>query len=377
MKKLAVVVGRFQPVHKGHMRDVLVPAYDGADHVLILLGSSNRAPSPKNPFSPDTRAQLVAEAYQSTGRPVKEIGGLPKVQFRPLFDFSHNLNMWLEEVQHHVGKYQTALEEAYEEEVEVTLYGTKKDGTSFYVDLFPQWNLELGKPNQVDIYSATNVRRSLYLGNDNFRDLVPDNVAGMLIGWRDDSDADPEEMGTFQWCSRENAFYDSYGVPYREFARKVGHGYIGNTVDGIVFNRGRVLLVKRGRNPGKGLWAIPGGYVNDDETFFSACLREVREETKFKLSRGWLKAERLYDNPGRSLKGRVVTYGYGFSVPAQVDDDPITHSQRILGIEGGSDAKLAKWVPMSDLRQKEEFIRGMFEDHWDIVTDMYSRIEGN
>lgn len=376
MKKLSVIIGRFQPVHTGHMRDVLVPAYDESDHVLILLGSANRAPSPKDPFSPSYRADLIRAAYRSYERPVEKKWGLPKVQFRPLYDYSYNLNMWLEEVQEIVGRYAQALSETYGEEFEITLYGTKKDQSSFYVDLFPQWKQVLGEPNQVGRYSATNVRRSLYLEEEGFADLVPTEVAEQLLAWKNAPKEEWEDAGSFHWCAKEHHFYESYRVPYAKFSEQMRHGYIGVTVDGVIFNRGRVLLVKRAHNPGKGLWALPGGYVGENEDFYSACIREVREETKFLLNRGWLAAERLYDNPSRSLRGRVVTYGFGFSVPSEVDDDPITHSMRILGVAGGSDASLARWVPMSDLRQKNEFVRGMFEDHGDIVMDMYSRVEG-
>jgi len=50
-------------------------------------------------------------------------------------------------------------------------------------------------------------------------------------------------------------------------------------VDGLVVREGKILLIKRGKNPEKGKWAIPGGYIERDETVEEACLREVLEET--------------------------------------------------------------------------------------------------
>ncbi|TMQ10733.1 MAG: NUDIX domain-containing protein [Deltaproteobacteria bacterium] len=51
-------------------------------------------------------------------------------------------------------------------------------------------------------------------------------------------------------------------------------------VGAIVFDdRGRVLLVERGRPPGQGLWSIPGGKLEPRETLAQAVAREVREET--------------------------------------------------------------------------------------------------
>lgn len=51
-------------------------------------------------------------------------------------------------------------------------------------------------------------------------------------------------------------------------------------VGGFVFDRdGRVLLVQRGRPPGKGLWTVPGGRLEPGETLVQGVAREVREET--------------------------------------------------------------------------------------------------
>ncbi len=59
----------------------------------------------------------------------------------------------------------------------------------------------------------------------------------------------------------------------REYA---GHPMVG--VGGIVLNEGKVLLVKRGKQPGYGKWSIPGGMVELGETLSEALKREVLEE---------------------------------------------------------------------------------------------------
>jgi 8-oxo-dGTP diphosphatase len=50
-------------------------------------------------------------------------------------------------------------------------------------------------------------------------------------------------------------------------------------VGGLVLNRGRILLVKRGYPPSRGLWSIPGGHVELGETIYRAAVRETLEET--------------------------------------------------------------------------------------------------
>ena len=52
----------------------------------------------------------------------------------------------------------------------------------------------------------------------------------------------------------------------------------------VVDDRNRLLLVRRARDPGKGLWGLPGGFVDADETIEEALRREVREETELELA---------------------------------------------------------------------------------------------
>lgn len=63
---------------------------------------------------------------------------------------------------------------------------------------------------------------------------------------------------------------------------RVGIDVIGVGVGAVIIREGKVLLLKRARNPDKGSWSIPGGAVEHGETLLSAVAREVEEETGLK-----------------------------------------------------------------------------------------------
>jgi len=76
-------------------------------------------------------------------------------------------------------------------------------------------------------------------------------------------------------------------------------------VDAVVLSGGGVVLVKRAKEPYKGYWALPGGFVHYGETVEDAVVREVLEETGLKI-----KLRRLlgvYSNPSRDPRGHVVS----------------------------------------------------------------------
>lgn len=57
------------------------------------------------------------------------------------------------------------------------------------------------------------------------------------------------------------------------------------TIDAVIINDKKVLLIKRGKEPDKGLWGVPGGYVDWDETAEDTVKREVKEETNLDVNK--------------------------------------------------------------------------------------------
>ncbi len=80
-------------------------------------------------------------------------------------------------------------------------------------------------------------------------------------------------------------------------------------VDGVVLNAGnQVLLIKRGRDPEMGKYALPGGFVDWDETASAAVIRELREETGLSCAvRGFVG---YYDALSRDPSRRTVSLAF-------------------------------------------------------------------
>ena len=89
------------------------------------------------------------------------------------------------------------------------------------------------------------------------------------------------------------------------------------TVDVIVFTieagRLKVLLIRRGQYPFEGMWAMPGGFVNIDESLKRAAWRELREETGVRA--GHLQQLGAFGRPDRDPRERVITVVYYAAIP--------------------------------------------------------------
>lgn len=90
------------------------------------------------------------------------------------------------------------------------------------------------------------------------------------------------------------------------------------TADALVIQSGHILLVERLNLPGRGLWALPGGFLDPKETLFGACVRELREETQLQVPepvlRGSCHSQHTFDDPYRSARGRTITQAFYFQL---------------------------------------------------------------
>ena len=91
---------------------------------------------------------------------------------------------------------------------------------------------------------------------------------------------------------------------------------------------------ERGREPFKGSWAFPGGFLNIDEDAETGALRELEEETG--LKNAYVRQFHTFTDPHRDPRERVLTIAFYALV-------------RIQEVRGGDDAAKAEWFPLDDI----------------------------
>lgn len=351
MRDALVFVGRFQPFHNGH-KAVIDAALKQAKQVVVVVGSSFAARSIRNPFTFQERKAMIDAVYKDEvvswdAGSLKGFATSPRVLVVPVSDYPYDDNKWVNAVQKVVDE---TLGPHFND---VGLIGHSKDHTSYYLNIFPKWKNHVEVPN-VDGINATDIRKSLfdstdYEEYDSIREVMPSQshweMKRIISNNSNTGGAWGKLLVEYQMIKK-----------YKEAWKAAPFPPTFMTVDAVVVQSGHILLVKRGDMPGKNLQALPGGFLNQEETMLDGCIRELKEETKIKVPvpvlKGSIKASKTFDAPNRSQRGRTITQAY--FIDLGVGDLP--------KVKGSDDAADAYWLPFSKLRQEE-----FFEDHAHIV----------
>jgi 8-oxo-dGTP diphosphatase len=135
------------------------------------------------------------------------------------------------------------------------------------------------------------------------------------------------------------------------------------TTDVAVFQKNgsqyEILVIERGQEPCKGMVALPGGYVNIDETIKNAAARELQEETGLSVPIPFLRPIGVYDSVNRDPRGRTISYAWVvFVFPTEV-----------LNLKAGDDAKSLRWLPVDEI-----LLTNFAFDHKTIAIDAFTSL---
>lgn len=314
---LGVFIGRFQPMHSGHI-EALKEASSKCSHLLILIGSADACISIKNPWSYNERKaaiEVVLKQYFSN------------FSILPVNDYPYNDSEWVTDVRNTV--------DSVKEKVgwgKVALFGHYKKGND-YLNWFPEYifyNIE----SKVDI-NATKIRESLFKENSPYlKQTVLDD---------------------FKYYEKEKELFKNY--PFPETLNF-------NCGDAILECQGNIVLVKRKNSPGMGAWALPGGFRNvTDKSFKDCAIRELIEETGVKVPEKVLKGSivgtKLFDSNTRSFgipRNTLAVY-----IRIDLDNDG-----KLPKLKPADDAADAQWFTLHEVLNSLP----LYDDHKSIISTM-------
>ena len=330
----AVVIGRFQPLHDGHLA-LLTRALALAPRVVVLIGSAFQARSPKHPFTWEERARMVSGAVPTADR--------GRVSCLPLRDYFDE-DRWMAAARRAVASACPGATTAGS----TVLVGHERDATRAYLHDFPDWPLAEVAP--VPVRRASAMRDALFadpsMALQALAGELPAPVLAQLRDW-------VREPG-FQPMAEEAELLRAYTASWTA----APYPPVLVTVDCVIRCGDRVLLIRRGQAPGQGLLAVPGGFLEQRETTLQAALRELEEETHLALPeatlQACLRAADVFDRPDRSARGRTITHAHFFDLG----------ERPLPALQADDDAAAAEWVLIADLRARED---RFLDDHFQML----------
>lgn len=309
--KSGIFIGRFQPVHRGHIHAIGIAASQ-VDKLYILIGSANQCRSIKNPWTYSERVNMIRSKLWSAH--------ITNVEFVPLNDYPYNDTQWIADVRGTAEHFNMGTP---------TLFGHMKEGNT-YLGWFPDWKFR-DIEAQYEVH-ATSIRKQMF---ETDSPEMPQTV-------KDD----------FAYYKKQDELFANY--PFPETLNF-------NCSDAVLECQGHVLLIKRKFAPGAGAWALPGGFRNARETFLDCAIRELMEETNVrvpeKVLRGSIVKTELFDSPTRSFGIPRNT----LAVYMRINPNPDNSLPRA---NGADDAVECKWVPLTDVLNRYD----LYDDHAAIIS---------
>lgn len=323
---VAVVIGRFQPFHDGHLF-MVQEALKIAKQLVICIGSSHRARTVKNPFTFEERKQLIVDNLLDLAE---------RLHIVAIEDQMYHESVWIDHIC-------TAVTEIAGHNASIALVAHDKDSSTYYLKHFPQWQrIELPYYQELD---ATRIRHT-YFAEQPLIEGISSVTQEFLRAFTANTEY-PRLQHEYHYLKQ---YWDEWsGTPYPPF-------FV--TTDSMLVCQDHLLVIQRKDPPGEDLWALPGGFIKAGEWIKEGLLRELHEETQILLSDKQLtkalKRIKVFDHPTRSQVGRIVTH-VGYFDLGNEDFPQVT---------AADDAKTVQWYPLTEI---EKLKTRMHDDHFYIV----------
>ena len=326
-----IYVGRFEPPHNGHFGTIR-KALEQTDKMLLFIGSHEVCRSLRNPFATEERIEMLRIVLTEEEQ--------KKITIIPIHDSNYNHQEWVKELKEKANALSQASQFA--------IIGHKKDNTSYYLDLFPEWEF-LEMPLLENGLSSSEIRDKWFSETLTEKDGIPLAIYSYL----------KSKDGEI-WVKNLKKEYQLV-EEYKKEWKNTPYPPVFVAGDALVICREHILLIKRAAFPGKGLYAMAGGFLDSKEPIRHCAIRELIEETGIELNYRELdksiKDYQVFDDPHREPRGRMISHTFLFDL--QISQIP--------KLKAADDASEAVWYPIKDLAQ----IRTQFAgDHYKIIKKM-------
>lgn len=354
---LAIFCGRFQPIHLSHL-EAIRQGLSIAEQVLVIIGSSHSAPDIKNPFTFPERVALIKTCLNPEEN--------QRVRFAPVRDYFYNEFNWITEIQNSVA-------EKVNKDDSIALLGHYKDSSSYYLSHFPQWEFVPIKATRP--LNSTDIRKNFFdpIDLEEINSFKDKTVGTSFIGSFDSNLELSMNTKAIDWLKanffmteRHMSLIKEYQFikKYKEIWAAAPFPPTFVTTDTVVVKSGHVLLIRRKFEPGKGLYALPGGFIKQTEKIEDGAIRELKEETRIDLPKIILSANikevKIFDHPERSKRGRTITHAHYIDLG----------KGELPEVKASDDASGAFWIPLMNLGKLED---QFFEDHLHMINYFISR----
>jgi bifunctional NMN adenylyltransferase/nudix hydrolase len=309
--------GTFEPVTLAHAGSALA-MIDQCDLAVVMNGSTDRARDPRFPFDlEDRRRMWLASIPEEMHDRVAVLGQR---------DIG-NAARWASAVDAQV--VGAAVAAGFDpDETDFVVFGHRKDATSSWLDDFPGYELvELPAYQAPDparmrgtmpcVLDASDVREGMFeTGLTPLEDAWMERVlVAVAPGVRDilrDFVHGPEFPRLQEEHRRAKASAALWKV--RQTRDDVGVPFPVNftAVDAVAVHGNKILMHQRDAYPGKGMWALPGVMLGQDETVTAAAVRALASKTGIDMTAGDMRRaivdQWFVDGPRRSVRDRTITF---------------------------------------------------------------------
>ena len=351
--KTAVILGNFAPLHNDHIK-LFEYCKHNFDNVLVLIPGYNKRNTLKNPFDFGIKQKWIQSINSQMNVQMSVI---------PINDYMYNDVKWIIQIK-------TITELLYKGSSEFTFLHTNPSKTDKYKKLFSSipnvlnWKVSLFNCEKNII--SSDIRKSIFeiynkSATISQSDIVEQNIINKVPKIVCEDIKNYINSDNFCNLMEEKLYFENEDKKFKNYPYKDTLKF--NCSDAVVVCNNHILLIQRKNNPGKNVWALPGGFVNRDETYKQAAIRELYEETHIQILKSRLEEyyvdNFILDNPKRNIGIPKISNAFYFQIPFE---------NGLPNVNPLDDALNVKWIPLSKISSMK-----LFDDHSDIIDYFLSK----